>query len=155
MAARSRPGLVLCGFLAVCLGAGALGGIATTQSVATWYPTLAKPSWTPPGWLFAPVWTALYIAMAVAGWRVWRRVGGRALTSFAVQLALNVAWSFLFFGLRQPVLGMIDITALWLAIVVTLASFRKVDGPAAWLLVPYLGWVTFASALNLAIALRN
>jgi tryptophan-rich sensory protein len=80
---------------------------------------------------------------------------GRALTSFALQLALNVAWSFLFFGLRQPVLGMIDITALWLAIAVTLAIFRTVDRPAAWLLVPYLGWVTFASALNLSIVLRN
>ncbi|HET9622169.1 MAG TPA: TspO/MBR family protein [Kofleriaceae bacterium] len=143
-------------FLVACLGGGVLAAIATSHSVATWYPTLAKPSWTPPGWLFAPVWTTLYVAMAVAGWRVWRRVGwGRALTSFAVQLALNVAWSFLFFGLRQPVLGMIDIAALWLAIVVTLASFGKIDRPAAWLLVPYLAWVSFASALNLSIALHN
>lgn len=121
-----------------------------------WYPELAKPSWTPPGWLFAPVWTALYIMMAVAAWRVWRRLGWRwPHALFALQLALNIAWSFSFFAARNPVAGIVNIAALWCAIVATVAVFVRIDRVAGVLLLPYLLWVSFASALNAAIVSLN
>ncbi|MEO6326291.1 MAG: TspO/MBR family protein [Thermoanaerobaculia bacterium] len=146
-------------FIALCLGAEGLGALATFSAVRTWYPTLAKPPWTPPGWLFGPVWTVLYLAMAVAAWLVWRRAGpgavGAALTIFAVQLALNIAWSFLFFGLRNPVAGLVDIVLLWVAVVATTVVFWKISPVAGWLLVPYIAWVTFATALNAAIVRLN
>ena len=104
---RSRQWIVLAGFIAICLLAGALGGWVTSQSVAEWYPALNKPAWNPPAWVFAPVWTTLYVMMAVAAWLVWKKAprgsGVRlALVLFFVQLALNCLWSFLFFGARSP-----------------------------------------------------
>ena len=147
---------MLVGFVAACLGGGALAGLATSSSVQTWYPQLAKPSWTPPGWLFAPVWTVLYVMMAVAGWRVWRRIGwGWPHALFALQLALNIAWSFSFFAARSPIAGLANIAALWCAIVATIVVFARIDRGAAVLLVPYLAWVSFASALDAAITALN
>jgi benzodiazapine receptor len=154
---RSVLGLV--GFLAASLAAGAIGGIATGPAIPTWYQQIEKPSWTPPSWLFGPVWTTLYLAMGGAAWMVWRRGGWaenrRALTLFGVQLILNALWSFLFFGLRSPGLAMAEIVVLWLAILLTLLAFWRVSRPAGALLVPYLLWVTFASALNFAIWRMN
>lgn len=147
---------VLAGLLVLCLGAGWLGGLATASSVTTWYPGLAKPWWTPPGFLFAPVWAALYVMMAVAAFRVWlsdaRFSGTRlALVYFFVQLALNLAWPFLFFGLRSPGLGLAGILALWLMLALTTHAFFGRDRIAGWLMLPYLAWVSFAAALNAAI----
>lgn len=146
-------GLLL--WVALCLAAGGLGGLVTTPAIPTWYAQLEKPAWTPPGWLFGPAWTTLYLLMAVAAWLVWRRGGfagqRRPLTLFLVQLALNAAWSFLFFGLRNPGLGLAEIVVLWAMIVATLLAFRRVSTAAALLLVPYLLWVTFATALNFEI----
>lgn len=152
---RRSSMLVLLSFVAICFGVAALGGWATAGSVAEWYPTLRKPTWNPPSWVFGPVWTALYLAMAIAAWLVWRRVGWRgasgALALFGVQLALNAAWSPLFFGLRNPLAGLIDIAALWLAVVATIVAFFRIAPVAGALLVPYGLWVSFATALNAAI----
>jgi tryptophan-rich sensory protein len=118
-----------------------------------WYAGLVKPALTPPSWVFGPVWTLLYILMGVAAWMVWQRRGRAgvplALTLFLLQLGLNVLWSFLFFGLQQPGLALLDIIALWLAILASLLAFRRLHRPAAGLLVPYLLWVSFAIYLNL------
>jgi benzodiazapine receptor len=150
-----RSWLALLGFIVLSFGVASLGGYWTSLSQPEWYDQLAKPSWTPPSWLFGPVWTALYLAMAVAAWRVWRQGGWarqrRPLMLFLVQLFLNLIWSGLFFGLRSPALGMLEIVLLWLAILLTLLAFRRADHLASWLFVPYLLWVTFAAALNFAI----
>jgi benzodiazapine receptor len=147
-----RQAVVLIALLAACLGVGALGALATAQSVGSWYQTLAKPSFNPPDRVFAPVWTALYVLMAMAAWLVWRRAGWRearpALALFALQLALNLAWSFLFFGARWIGGALVEIALLWLAIAATIAAFRRHSAWAAWLMLPYLAWVSFASLLN-------
>lgn len=151
-----RQWWVLAGFIVACVAVGGLGGFATAQSVVEWYPTLNKPSWTPPSWLFGPVWTLLYLMMAVAAWLVWRAGNSKgALILFWAQLALNLAWSFLFFGARSPTLGLIDIILLWIAIAATIFAFALHNRVAAFLLVPYLAWVSFATALNSAIYLLN
>lgn len=147
------------GALGVALAASAvaqgLGGWFTSRSVTTWYPTLITPAWTPPGWVFGPVWTGLYLSMAVAAWLVWReraRVPVRtALTLYATQLVLNTAWSWLFFGLRDPGAGLVGIAALWLVLAATLGAFWRVRRLAGWLLVPYLAWVSYAASLSWAI----
>jgi translocator protein len=141
--------LSLFAFVALCLAVGAGAGFLTAQSVMTWFPTLVKPWFNPPSWLFAPVWTTLYIMMAVAAWLVWLRKG--SLVLFYVQLALNFAWSLLFFGLHSPAMALVDIAAMWVAILLTLLGFWKVDRRAGWLMVPYLAWVSFASLLNASI----
>lgn len=145
-------GLVLVVFLAVCLGTAGLGTAWTSTSLQTWYATLEKPSWNPPNWVFGPVWTCLYIAMAIAAWLVWREKGivnaRTPLLLFVAQLILNAAWSFLFFGLRNPGLAFVDVVLLWLAILATLLTFGKISAWAAALLVPYLAWVSFATVLN-------
>ena len=146
--------LVLGLFYLVCFLAAGLGSLFTMASVGGWYTTLAKPAWSPPDWIFGPVWTVLYATMAVAGWLVWRRGGLAsvpALRWFAVQLVLNVGWSVVFFGLRMPGLAFVEIVVLWLAIVATLMTSWRVSRPAGILLVPYLLWVSFAAALNFAI----
>jgi uncharacterized protein YbjT (DUF2867 family)/tryptophan-rich sensory protein len=147
-----KSALALAGWLALCWGAASLGAIFTPGD---WYASLRKPSWNPPGWLFGPVWGALYTMMAAAAWLVWRRGGFtaqcRPLAVFLVQLALNAAWTPLFFGLHRPDLAFIAIGLLWLAIIFTLAAFRPVSRPAAWLLAPYLAWVSFAAALNFTL----
>lgn len=146
-------GLVVC--IAACLGAGAAGAVATTPEIEGWYRELAKPNWTPPDGVFGPVWTTLYILMAVAAWLVWRPAGWRAaavpLALFAAQLLLNVAWSWIFFGLHQVGWALAEIIVLWLAIAATTAAFFRRSQTAGWLLTPYLAWVSLAAALNLAI----
>lgn len=141
--------------VALCLAAGGLGSIATAAKIPTWYATLAKPSWNPPNWLFGPVWTTLYILMAVAVWMVWMRrgqAGARgALWLFGIQLVLNTLWSFVFFGAENPGLAMAEIVVLWAAIAATIWTFRRISTAAAWMLAPYLAWVSFASGLNFAI----
>lgn len=152
---RHRDIAGLLAFLVICLGISVAGGAATASSVGTWYQTLQKPSFNPPNWLFAPVWTALYIMIAVAGWRVWRAHGLRgaraAMALFAVQLALNLAWSFLFFGYRMIGAALIEIILLLMAILVTTVLFWKRDRLAGMLFVPYAGWVAFATILNFAL----
>lgn len=144
--------LALPGFLLATLSAGAIGGLATASSVQSWYPTLAKPAWNPPSWLFGPVWTTLYVLMAIAAWRVWRLAAQRGRTTalrwFWVQLGLNAAWSFLFFGLRSPGLALLEIVPLLGAILVTLVHFARLDRVAAALWLPYVAWVSFATVLN-------
>lgn len=142
-------------FVLVCFAAAGIGGAFTAGSLGSWYVELKKPSWNPPNWIFGPVWTALYLSMAVAAWLVWRRAGwsgaAAALGLFALQLALNVAWSGLFFGLRNPGAASAGIVALWASILATLIAFWRVTPGAGLLMVPYLAWVTFASVLNLTI----
>ena len=156
-----RQWLVLAGFVLLCLAVGSIAGWATNQSVTTWYQTLNRPSWTPPGWVFAPVWTVLYIMMGVAAWRIWRAGGGfagaarTALIVFFVQLALNFNWSFAFFAAQSTLAGLITIAVLWLAVALTIRVFQPIDRLAAWLLAPYLAWVSFASALNFAFWVLN
>ena len=142
----------LLGFIVACFLA-ALTGAAFRPG--DWYAQLAKPSWRPPNLLFAPVWTALYIAIAVSGWLVWRDAGfvgaSLPLTIYGLQLFLNTIWSPLFFGLHRIDLGFLDIILLWLSIVATIALFYPLNSSAALLLLPYLAWVTFAAALNFAV----
>jgi len=146
-------GLVL--LLVICLGAGGLGSIATTPEIDGWFRTIEKPTWNPPDWIFGPVWTTLYVMMAIAAWLVWKPAGWRAakipLTLFAVQLALNIAWSWIFFRYHQLGWAAVEIVVLWLAIAATTVAFCQRSKIAAWLLMPYLAWVTFAAVLNFTI----
>ncbi len=156
MSSRARPALALVGFLAVSFLPSVAGAFATPGA---WYAQLDKPAWNPPAWLFGPVWTALYATIGVAGWLVWRRVGfagaSAAWVAFAAQLVLNALWSPLFFGLQRPGLALGGIVALWVAIVATVATFWRHDRVAGGLLLPYLGWVSFATALNFALWRMN
>lgn len=142
-------------FIVVCLGTGGLGAIATTPEIDGWYRTLTKPAWNPPDSVFGPVWTTLFVLMAIAAWLVWKPEGFKTaavpLTLFAVQLVLNVSWSWIFFGMHQPGWAFVDVVILWLAIVVTMVAFFRRSQLAGWLLVPYLGWVSFAAVLNFTI----
>jgi tryptophan-rich sensory protein len=143
---------VLLASVVVCELAGIIPSILTAEDVAMWYPTLAKPAFTPPSWLFGPVWTTLYLLMGVALYLVWRsdrsRVRRVALAAFGVQLVLNAAWSLVFFGSRAIFGGLVVIVALLAVILPTMALFARIDRRAAALLVPYLLWVGFATALN-------
>lgn len=149
---RTRNVVGLAGWLAVSLAAGWIGSM---WMPGAWYDGLAKPSFNPPDWIFAPVWTVLYVLMGLAAWRVWKRSGfrvaGPALALFVFQLGLNSLWSYLFFGAHRPGVALQEILLLEAAIVVTMLRFRRVDGIAARLLVPYLLWVGFAAVLNLRI----
>jgi tryptophan-rich sensory protein len=147
--------LALVGFVAVCFAAAGMGSLATQPNLG-WYAELNKPAWTPPAWLFGPVWTALYAAMGVAAWLVWRAAGGlrRAalpLGVFGLQLALNVVWSLIFFGMRLPGWAAVEIALLWVAIALTMAAFWPWSRWAVGLLAPYLAWVSFAAILNWSI----
>jgi tryptophan-rich sensory protein len=142
--------------VAAVLAVGTLGQAATFPNLAPWYASLAKPPFNPPNWIFGPVWGTLYVLMAVAGWRVLvlpSSTPGRsaALTGFFVQLALNAAWSWMFFAAHSPILGLIDIVPQLAAIVWTISRFYSLDRIAAWCLVPLAGWVGFATLLNVAI----
>ncbi|WBB66777.1 TspO/MBR family protein [Micromonospora sp. WMMD812] len=138
--------------VAVAAGIGALGVGGTSAE----YAGLTRPAWAPPGWLFGPVWTVLYALIAVAGWLVWRRTGlGRAIWAWIGQLALNAAWTPLFFGAGRYGLAFAEIVLLWLAIGVTVALFARVSRAATLLMLPYWAWVTFAAALNFAIWRMN
>ncbi len=144
--------LALLLFLAASFTAAGIGGYATGTSVQTWYPTLAKPSWNPPPWVFAPVWTLLYVLMSVAAWRAWLRRAetGAAGTTllFATSLGLNAAWSLLFFGARSPGAAFAEVLIFWACLVVLQVRFWKQDRLAGVLWLPYLAWVSFASVLN-------
>lgn len=148
----SSPLLGFAAWLLVCFAAPALGAWARPGE---WYLGLQKPSWNPPAWLFAPVWTLLYLLMAVAAWLVWRRGGWRQqrrpLTLFVTQLALNALWTPLFFGLHRPDWAFVTIVLLWLAISATIVAFARIQRAAAALLAPYLAWVSFATCLNFAL----
>ncbi|MFN9892828.1 MAG: TspO/MBR family protein [Acidobacteriota bacterium] len=149
-----RQALALFAFLTLCLAAGGIGSFATISQIPTWYATLQKPAWTPPSWLFGPVWTTLDTMMGLASWLFWRMSPSplsRPLLYFWLQLALNTLWSFLFFAWESPGLAFAEIILLWLAIAATIVAFRKLSPAASLLLLPYLGWVSFASLLNFAI----
>jgi tryptophan-rich sensory protein len=157
---RPRAWLHVLGAVAFCEAVGLVAAWVTQTSVTTWYPTLAKPGFTPPNWLFAPVWTVLYAMMGVAAVLVWWRrsddaTSQRALLLFVTQLFLNGAWSFAFFGARSPALGLVVIVSLWIVLAATTERFFRIRAAAGWLLVPYLLWVTYAGALNLAIWMLN
>lgn len=152
---RSTRWLPLGLFLVLAFAAAAIGAAATNTSVHTWYAGLQKPSWGPPNWLFAPVWTLLYVAMAIAAWRVWRlgepSAARRTVSLYSAQLTLNALWSVLFFGLRRPGAALIEIAVLWAVLVVLLVRFWRVDRIAGVLWAPYVGWVSFAALLNAAV----
>ena len=136
--------------------AATLGQVATFPNLQPWYAGLNKPSFNPPNWVFGPVWTFLFVLMALAVWRILRTPKETprrtlALTLFFVQLALNALWSWAFFAAHSPLLGMIDIVPQWLAILATISVFRTIDRPAAWLMVPLACWVAFATVLNVAM----
>ena len=140
-----------------CLTIGYLSGMVTRESITTWYPTLVKPVFNPPNWIFAPVWTMLYVMIGVAGGMIWNRIETdeenvkKAFKFFIYQLALNALWSYLFFGLHNPLLALIEIVLLWLMIFETYTQFKKIEKVAAMLLIPYLAWVSFATILNASI----
>jgi tryptophan-rich sensory protein len=144
----------------VCQGAGLVGSVFNIASIPTWYTTINKPIFNPPNWIFAPGWTTLFVLMGIALYLVWREGYGkkqvkRAMSAFSGQLILNILWSALFFGLRSPALAFAEIVALWVAIFITIKEFKKISKTAAWLLVPYIVWVSFAAILNLSIVLLN
>jgi translocator protein len=146
---KLRNSLALVGFVVVTFCAPAIGAFSMPGS---WYAGLNKPSWNPPAWIFGPAWTLLYTLMAVAAWLVWKRVGfTRPLGLYFVQLALNAAWTPIFFGAHEMGWALIEIMMLWIAIALTLISFFRVNRAAGWLLAPYLAWVTFATALNFTL----
>jgi translocator protein len=140
--------------VATCLVIGYFSGMETRESITTWYPTLVKPIFNPPNWLFGPVWTLLYIMMGVAGGMIWNRLEfdeknvKKAFVFFIIQLTLNALWSYLFFGLHNPLLALIEIVLLWLMIYETYNQFKKIEPFAGILLIPYLSWVSFATVLN-------
>lgn len=151
---RLRQAVALIGWLALSYSVAAVGAVASAQAGA-FYGQLVRPAWAPPGWLFGPVWTALYTLMGVAAWLVWRERGWRGAAGapglYLAQLAANAVWTWLFFVWRQGALAFVEILLLWALIVATMAAFWRVRPLAAVLLVPYLLWVTFASALAFAI----
>lgn len=144
----------------ICEIAGMIGSVFTRPAIPTWYAALAKPPFTPPAWIFGPVWLTLYALMGVALFIVWRQGAAvlhvqRGLALFALQLLLNILWSAVFFGMRSPMQGLIVIVLLWLAILATILQFGKVSELASALLIPYIVWVSFAAMLNLSIFVLN
>ncbi len=152
------PKLILS--IGVCLGAGILGSFFTVNSIPTWYTALNKPVFSPPNWVFAPVWTILYILMGISLYLVIsNKEKGKskkwAVQVFAVQLILNALWSIIFFGLKNPALAFLEILVLWASIFLTIKVFFNINKLAGKLLIPYLAWVSFATLLNLSIVLLN
>lgn len=150
--------LIVC--VLVCLGVSYLGSLLTTPSIPTWYAGLQKPPFNPPNWIFAPVWLTLFVLMGISAFLVWNKGLGKknvriGLGLFVAQLALNLAWSGLFFALHSPLWAFVDIIALWVLIFLTIIWFFRVSRLAGILMIPYILWVSFASVLNLTIALLN
>ncbi|MCR9119550.1 MAG: tryptophan-rich sensory protein [bacterium] len=147
--------LVFVGLIVICFAASAIGAWATFEGLRDWYPELQKPSFNPPNWIFGPVWSTLYFMMAVSAWMVWLAAGFKgaklAMTMFFVQLALNVAWSWIFFFAQQPGWAVVEIVLLWAAILATIVLFFPKSRIAAAMLCPYLAWVSFATVLNASI----
>lgn len=146
--------------IVIALGIGALGGLATSESVKTWYPTLNKPSFNPPNWLFAPVWTSLYILIGIAAYLVWIKRDKiahfpRVLAIYFIQLILNLCWSFIFFSLHEIGFALFEIMILLIVIVVNAIAFYKIDKWAGYLFIPYILWVSFASFLTYSIFMLN
>lgn len=146
--------------IVITLGIGALGGLATSESVKTWYPTLNKPSFNPPNWLFAPVWTSLYILIGIAAYLVWIKRDKiahfpRVLAIYFIQLILNLCWSFIFFSLHEIGFALFEIMILLIVIVVNAIAFYKIDKWAGYLFIPYILWVSFASFLTYSIFMLN
>jgi len=139
--------------------ASAIGSLFTAQTVGTWYLELIKPSFNPPSWLFGPVWTTLYILMGISLYLVWvdrkKKFRKEAFTAYGTQLSLNAIWSVLFFGLQSPFYAFIEIIFLWTAIAFTIYYFYKISKNAAYLLIPYILWVSFAAILNFSIYYLN
>lgn len=159
-AGRIGSSLLLVASLVLVFAVAALGGLATSSGLRGWYDDLDKAPWNPPSWVFGPAWTALYALMAVAAWLVGRtglddRAVRVALGLYLAQLALNLAWSWLFFAARSPGWALVDIVALCVLVAVTVVAFARVDTLAAWLLVPYLAWILYAASLNAWVVLRN
>jgi len=153
---KARSILKLIIAVVVCELAGVIGSVFTVSAISNWYATLTKPGINPPSWIFGPVWTTLYAVMGIAAFLVWKKGWARpgirkALTVFALQLALNALWSIVFFGLHSPGWAFVNIIALWLAIIWTMVLFYRISKPAMWLLLPYVAWVSFAAYLNYAI----
>ena len=142
--------------IAICLAIGGLGSLFTTPEIDHWYQTLQKPSWNPPSWVFGPVWTLLHILMGIALYIVWKKptfknIKRPAIILFSIQLLLNLAWSWIFFNQHNITGAFIDICMLWVAILLCIFSFARIYRSAAWLLVPYISWVSFAAVLNFTI----
>ena len=149
-------------FIIACELAGIIGSVFTIPAIPAWYAALAKPPFAPPNWLFAPVWTILYALMGIAAFLVWEKAKGAqkanaiaALKIFCAQLALNVLWSIVFFGLRSPLLGLIVIILMLIAIALAMRQFYSIDRRASWLMAPYILWVSFATILNFSILALN
>ncbi len=148
----------LIAFMVLCVIISTASAAVTSTSVTDWYPTLEKPFFTPPNWLFGPAWSLIYALIAISGWRVWSKTGLLAHTGgrkifiiYGVQLTLNLFWSFLFFGAESPLAGLIDIVPLFAMIIVNIVVFARVDRIASWMMVPYAVWVGYATLLNAAI----
>ena len=146
--------------IVACQCAGLIGAVFTTPAIPTWYATLQKPAFTPPNWLFAPAWATLFLLMGISASIIWHRgLENRqvkaALMIFLIQLILNMLWSIAFFGLQSPISGVIIIVLLWAAILITIIVFFKISRLAGSLLLPYIGWVTFAAILNVSIFILN
>lgn len=139
--------------IGICLGVGFLGSFFTVSSIPTWYVFLNKPFFSPPNWIFAPVWTILYILMGISLYLIWQKK--RVPNVFWIQLILNAVWSIIFFGMKNPAFAMVDILVLWISIFLTIKTFNKINKLAGKLLIPYIAWVSFASILNLSIVLLN
>lgn len=144
----------------ICQAAGLIGAVFTTPNIATWYVGIVRPAFNPPNWIFAPVWTTLFILMGISLYLVWekgldRRNARMAVSVFGVQLILNILWSVLFFGFQNPLLGLVEIIVLWVAILVSIVLFYRISKTGAYLLIPYILWVSFAAFLNYNIYILN
>ena len=152
--------LKLVASIVLCQLAGFLGSLFTTPAIPTWYATLKKPFFTPPNWIFAPVWISLFLLMGISFFIVWQKkldqpAAKNAIIFFFVQLILNILWSMAFFGLQSPLIGLIDIILLWIAILITTTKFFRVSRLAGFLFLPYLFWVSFAAVLNFFLWILN
>ncbi len=152
--------LKLVASIALCQLAGFLGSLFTTPAIPTWYATLKKPFFTPPNWIFGPVWISLFLLMGISFFIVWQKklhqpAAKNAIIFFFVQLILNILWSMAFFGLQSPLVGLIDIILLWIAILITTTKFFRVSRLAGFLFLPYLFWVSFAAVLNFFLWILN
>ena len=148
---------MLAGCIGAALAAGVIGSAATFENVRSWYPTLAKPSWNPPSWVFGPVWTTLYVLMGTAAWRVWRHGPGTGkwVGGYFAHLGLNALWSVLFFGLKRPDWALAEIVVLWAVLVWQLIGFWRIDRVAGLIWLPYVLWVSFATVLNATLVRLN
>ncbi len=147
-------------FILICQLAGGVGSLFTRGALQDWYPSLVKPSFNPPAWIFAPVWTFLYALMGVAAFQVHQKgfsspAVKTALLIFAIQLLLNSLWSVIFFGLRAPLGALVELGFLWIFVSLTIYAFFRISSLAGWLLVPYLFWISFAFVLNYALVVLN